>query len=350
MNNNNLGYSDHLAEMLDTAPAVLKNFITDLMVIEGKSSFTAKNYFQDIMWLFRYIIYTKQLEIDFDYEELMSVNPHKDYIAIIEAVNPLIDDSFIRAIRKDDVKDFLMFLRKRNCDVASRNRRLSSIKQFLNYCVEEAKILEINYAANIDIAKQEKKVPKYLSLEECNALLDNVREGKNYERNYCILTLFLNCGLRLSELVNLNISDIRGNTLKIYGKGSKERVLHLNQACMKAIETYLQVRYSNVYLVRDKNALFISSNTGTRLKCRSVEKVVYDALDDAGLGGKGYSPHKLRHTAATLMYQYGGVDVLALKDVLGHDRLDTTRIYTHTNSKQIQEALEKNPLAKKNVD
>ena len=229
-------------------------------------------------------------------------------------------------------------------------RRLSAIRSFFEFCCNDVQIIDSSPCQTITNSKKEKKLPKYLTLEESEKLLASVKEGKNYDRNYCMLTLFLNCGLRLTELVDIDISDIQNNTLRIMGKGAKERILHLNESCMVALENWLQVRLSNKYFVKDKNALFISANEGTRLSRRAVQLVVSETLKAAGLDGKGYSTHKLRHTAATLMYQYGDVDVLTLKEVLGHEELSTTQIYTHIDNKQVREALEKNPLAHKNVD
>lgn len=341
--------SEHFQLLLESAPKILSDFVKHMVAIKGKSEATAIEYFRDVVWLFRHIIYVKGIEFE-NHIDIMSENSHKDYIDLLNAISPIVDTAFVNAITKDDIVNYLMFMAKNKVSARSRNRRLSSIKEFFNFCEREAKIIDFNPAVNIGYAKIEKKLPKYLTLEESNRLLDNIPEGKNYERNYCIITLFLNCGLRLSELENINIKDIKDDTLRIMGKGSKERILHLNEACMKAVETYMQVRFSNVYNVKDKNALFITSTTGQRLKKRRIALIVDEALKSAGLDGKGYTTHKLRHTAATLMYQYGNVDVLTLKDILGHENLDTTQIYTHTNSKQMQEAINKNPLAKKNVD
>lgn len=189
--------------------------------------------------------------------------------------------------------------------------------------------------------KQKNPSPKYLSLEESVNLLQSV-DGPNRQRDYCILTLFLNCGLRLSELCGINFSDIRDeNTLKITGKGNKERIVYLNDACVEALNEYLKVRPHDG--VKDKNALFISRN-GNRISGKTVQHMVYTNLEKAGLSGRGLSVHKLRHTAATLMYQYGHVDIRVLKDVLGHENLNTTEIYTHLSGQELKNASESNPL------
>ena len=191
--------------------------------------------------------------------------------------------------------------------------------------------------------KEKKSLPKYLTLEQSIELLNAV-DGKQKERDYCILTLFLNCGMRLSELVGLNVTDIRPDaTARILGKGNKERIIYLNQACVGAIEDYLRVR--PVDNVKDRNALFIS-NQLKRMSPKTVQALVYKYLEKIGLDSQGYSCHKLRHTAATLMYQHGNVDIRVLKEILGHENLGTTEIYTHLNTQQMENAANSTPLSK----
>ena len=190
--------------------------------------------------------------------------------------------------------------------------------------------------------KKKSSLPKFLTLEQSIELLKNV-DGPYKERDYCILTFFLNCGMRLSELVGININDIRSNnTLKVTGKGNKERIVYLNKACINALEKYLKVRPNSGLI--DRNALFISKRK-KRISPKTVQFIVYKYLSNIGLDGQGYSVHKLRHTAATLMYQYGNVDIRILKDILGHANLGTTEIYTHLSSKQIENAVSSNPLS-----
>ena len=201
----------------------------------------------------------------------------------------------------------------------------------------------LEFSKDLETPKTKKSLPKYLTLEQSLELLNAV-EGDNYYRDYCILTLFLNCGLRLSELVGLNFSDIRtDNTMRVLGKGNKERIIYLNDACINAINAYKEVR--PVDGVKDKNALFISRNHN-RMSPKTVQAMVYKYLEKIGLNAQGYSCHKLRHTAATLMYQTGDVDIRVLKDILGHENLGTTEIYTHLSSKQLKQAAESNPLGK----
>lgn len=340
------------SEQLDLAPIILKKYIVDIIVVEGKAIDTAYDYFGNIMGFFRYIIVLKGIKIDYKGDLLnLSRNSHntKEYNDIISAVAKVVDNGFIRSITKDDVKQYVLYMAGKNISPVSRNCKLSALRGFFEFCCSEAQIMDSSPCQSISNAKKEKKLPKYLTLDESKMLLENVKKDDNYARNFCIITLFLNCGLRLNELVNINISDIKDNALRIMGKGSKERVLHLNGACVSALDNWLKERLSDKYFIRDKNALFISSKAstrGSRISRRTVQAIVTDSLQRAGLGGKGYSTHKLRHTAATLMYQYGDVDVLTLKEVLGHEELNTTQIYTHINNKQVKDALEHNPLTK----
>ena len=233
---------------------------------------------------------------------------------------------------------------------STRQRKSSSLKSFFGYLSVHEGLLESNPTENLTPPKKAKKLPRFLSLEQSIELLNAV-DGPDKARDYCILTLFLNCGMRLSELVSINLSDVihNNNTLRIVGKGNKERMVYLNDACLTAIEAYIRVRPKDD--VRDRNALFLS-NRGTRISPKTVQAMVNKYLAKIGLGGAGYSVHKLRHTAATLMYRHGHVDIRVLQDILGHENLGTTEIYTHTSSTQMEEAVNANPLsqvkAKKN--
>ena len=229
---------------------------------------------------------------------------------------------------------------KRN-GTSVRARKVVAIRQFYKYLYNHSHIAT-NPMESLEAPKQKKSLPKYLTLDQSEQLLSSV-SGKNRERDYAIITLFLNCGMRLSELVAINIGDVRDDgSLVITGKGNKERTVYLNKACSNAIYRYMAVRPKDG--VKDRKALFLS-NRLTRISNRSVQEIVYKFLEKSGLGDRGLSVHKLRHTAATLMYQYGDVDVLVLKDVLGHENLDTTAIYTHTVARQVKEAINKNPLS-----
>ena len=217
------------------------------------------------------------------------------------------------------------------------------LKLVFSYLTNKKHILETNPLDELETPKQKKSLPKYLTLEQSFELLEAV-DGKNKERDYCIITLFLNCGLRLSELVSLNVTDIRNdNTAKVTGKGNKERIIYLNDACISAINDYLKVRPNDG--LKDRNALFISSHL-KRMSPYTVQKLVYKYLEKIGLDSQGYSCHKLRHTAATLMYQHGNVDIRVLKEILGHENLGTTEIYTHLSSEQMKKAAKSTPLSK----
>jgi len=262
-----------------------------------------------------------------------------------------VDANFVAKVTTEQIYDFLTYINfDRANKPATRARKLSAIKTFYKYLTNVLRIIDENPAANIDAPNVKTSLPKFLTLDESINLLDTVagdEESKTKERDYAIVTLFLNCGMRLSELVGLNLNDIDPHltTVRVLGKGSKERMLYLNDACREALKRYLAVRNSKEG-IKDKNALFLSGR-GKRISNKTVQWLIYKYLDKAGLGYKHLSTHKLRHTAATLMYQSGNVDVRVLKDVLGHEQLNTTQIYTHVSDKQMKEAMNQNPLAKK---
>lgn len=255
----------------------------------------------------------------------------------------LCDEKFFNDITLNDAYMYISYCKndKKNSDT-TRARKVVAIRQFFKYLSDNRRILENNPMKTLDSPRSKKSLPKYLTLEQSRELLKSV-DGKNKERDYAILTLFLNCGLRLSELVALNYNDIRSdNTMTVLGKGNKERVVYLNKACISAVERYMAVRPKDG--VKDKNALFLS-NRLTRISPKTVQHLVNVFIEKSGLGGKGMSVHKLRHTAATLMYRYGNADLLVLKDILGHENLGTTEIYTHIVDEQKKIAIENNPLA-----
>lgn len=256
----------------------------------------------------------------------------------------LCDEHFFKSITLDDAYKYLSYCKnEKNNNPSTRARKVVAIRQFFKYLTDNRRILEYNPMKMLDSPKTKKALPKYLSLEQSINLLESV-DGKNKERDYAILTIFLNCGLRLSELVALNYNDIKSdNSMRVLGKGNKERIIYLNSACVSAINAYMKVR--PVDGVIDKNALFLSSRL-KRISPKTVQYIVKSFLEKSGLGEMGMSVHKLRHTAATLMYQYGDADVLVLKDILGHENLSTTEIYTHIVDDQKRSAIENNPLSK----
>lgn len=318
------------SEYFNMSPPLIKDFLGYMQNVQNKSSKTVDSYFIDLRTFFRYLKKSYGLiSEDVEFEKIT------------------IDDVDINLISKttlSDVYEFLNFtIEDRNNNAATRSRKISSLRGFFGYLTKLG-IIKNNPVKDLEVPKQKKRLPKYLTLEESLELLNTV-DGRYKERDYCILTLFLNCGLRLSELTGLNLSSINksSNTLRVIGKGNKERILYLNDACMSAIENYIKVR--PVDGVTDKNALFISKNY-KRISPRAVENIVYKYLDKIGLKSEGYSVHKLRHTAATLMYQHGNVDVRVIQEVLGHENLGTTQIYTHLSNKQIENASKANPLSK----
>ena len=254
-----------------------------------------------------------------------------------------VDLDILKTVTLNDAYEYMNYLvRDRNNKVAARARKCSSLKGYFKFLSSNRKYLDKNPLEDLEMPKKPKKLPKYLTLEQSMELLNSV-EGDYKERDYAILTLFLNCGLRVSEMAGLNYTDIRtDNTIRVVGKGNKERVIYLNKACLNALNDYMKVR--PVDGVKDKKALFISRNHN-RMSVKTIQAMVYKYLAKIGLDAQGYSCHKLRHTAATLMYQYGDVDVRVLKEVLGHENLGTTEIYTHLSSTQLKSAADNNPLA-----
>ena len=317
--------------MYDDLPNFVKDFLIYMQNIKNRSKSTIREYHYDLRDLFRFLKLYKIDKIKFD-------NINDELIDKTDIVNLNID--FIRKIELTDLYEYLNYLSNMRSDKpATRARKIAAIKSFFNYVTFKQKFLEKNPAVELETPKLGKRLPKYLSLDESVALLHSI-DGKNEKRDTCIITLFLNCGLRLSELVAINFKDIKGDVLNVIGKGDKERSIYLNESCRKALKEYIAVRPKDV---KDHDALFISER-GTRIGRRTVEMMVKKYITLAGLDPKKYSPHKLRHTAATLMHKYGGVDIRSLQQILGHESVSTTEIYTHVDSEQVKEALEKNPL------
>ena len=314
------------------APPVIREFLNYTGNIKGRSDLTVDEYYRDLRTFFRFIIKDRGLI--------------KDDIDIDEIDISCVDLEMIKTITFTEILIFLNYCKdERGNNSSTRARKTSSLKDFFNYLTVKTHKLSYNPTEELEAPKKGKRLPKYLTLEDSLRLLEAV-DGEFKERDYCILIFFLNCGLRLSELVGINLSDINSEyVLNVRGKGDKERTLFLNQACVNALKSYMKVR--PVDGISDKNALFIS-----RKKCRITNKGVYHMvnhyLEKIGLGNQGYSPHKLRHTAATLMYQKGGVDIRTLQAILGHSNLGTTQIYTHIAHEQIEKGLNANPLANLN--
>lgn len=322
---------------IDDAPQIIKEYLFYLQTVKGKSQKTVDEYFIDLRTFFRFIKLHKKLTDETEFDKIMIDD---------------IDLSVVASVTLSDAYEFMNYIqRERGNNNTTRARKCSSLKGFYNYLTIKKHLIENDPLKELETPKKKKSLPKHLTLEQSIELLNAV-EGSYKERDYAIITLFLNCGLRVSEMASLNYSDIRtDNTLRVVGKGNKERIIYLNNSCVTAIKSYMKVR--PVDGVIDKKALFISRNH-RRMSVKTIQAMVYKYLEKIGLDSQGYSCHKLRHTAATLMYQHGGVDIRVLKEVLGHENLGTTEIYTHLSSEQMKKATESNPLsnikAKKNSD
>lgn len=315
-------------EEIKELPESVRDFLHYMNVIKNKSELTVLEYASDLRMFFRFMYVERGLvskDIDFD------------NIAI-----SAIDLDFIKTITISDAYSFLAYCKnERHNDAASRSRKASTLRGFFKYLSVKTKQIDENPMEELESPKTKKSLPKYLTLDESVDLL-NCIDGKFKERDYCIIVFFLNCGLRLAELVGLNYNDIKSdNSMRVTGKGNKERIIYLNEMCINAYNEYMKVRPNDG--VKDKYALFLSARK-SRISPKTVQYIVKTFLDKAGLGGKGLSTHKLRHTAATLMYQQGNVDILLIKELLGHENLATTEIYTHIVDSQLKDAVSSNPL------
>lgn len=324
----------NLSNIFDPSlPRRLNEFLNYLDTIKGKSQNTISGYKCDLSMLFKFLkLYKGYVKQDIDFEEIEI----KD-----------INDEIIKEITLSDLYAFISFTESyRNNGNSARARKIAALRSFFRYLHSKAKIIDENPAIELESPKSNKRNPIYLTLDESKVLLSSI-EGENKERDYCIITLFLNCGLRLSELCSINISKIKEDTLTIIGKGNKERTIYLNEACLRALHSYLPLRLSknNKLEDKDKDALFVSRNN-KRINKRTVELLVKKYISLAGLSQEKYSPHKLRHTAATLMYKYGNVDIRSLQKILGHENLSTTQIYTHVDDEILRQAVNSNPLSK----
>lgn len=316
-------------------PDFLNSFLDYSITILNKSPNSIKEYNYDLAMFLKYMM------IHFNLTK-------EDDLKNIDIVDFSIDT--LKRITIQDIHSFISYLAiDLRAKPATRARKISTIRIFFKYLTQKEKILEINPAQDLETPKSEKRMPKYLSLEDSYKLLDVAgnEDNRNHERDYAITTLFLNCGLRLSELIGINIKDIDFSECKmtVIGKGNKERTIYLNKACMKSLSEYLTIRKAKTNVkFNDKDALFLSERN-ERISKRTVQYVVEKELRAAGLDTNKYSTHKLRHTAATLMYQYGNVDIRALQELLGHESIATTQIYTHVNNEQVRNAVESNPLS-----
>lgn len=326
-------------------PEFLNDFLAYSSTILNKSENTIKEYNYDLAHFFKYILFKYKLT---DVKD-------EEFIKQIKINN--FDMETLSKITLPDIHAFLAYLKTcYNSKPATLARKTAAIRIFFNYMCNKTKRLSKNPAQDLESPKIGKRLPKYLTLEQSKKLLETVGTFENSTghgnhdnsvRNFAMVTILLNCGVRLQELVNMNISDIdfENNKLNVIGKGNKERTIYLNKACVKAIKSYLEVRPRDNIKYSSRDALFLSEQK-QRISRRTVQYIVKQELELAGIEkAKTYSVHKLRHTAATLMYKYGNVDIRALQELLGHESISTTEIYTHVDSDQIREAVENNPLA-----
>jgi len=320
------------------SPEIIREFLFYHETIKGHSQLTIDEYFLDLRTFFRFLKIHK---------DIVPRDTHFDEISIMD-----IDLDFVAAVSVSDVYEYLAFLSRdrpkhgnsryteHGLTAASRARKIAVIRSYYKYLTLKANKLSENPVADLDSPKIRKSLPRYLSLDESVRLLDGV-DGAHKERDFCMLTLFLNCGLRISELAGLDLSDLRSDSIRVLGKGNKERVVYLNDACAEAINKYLSVR--KTLAGADVRALFLS-NRRVRVSTSTVHSLVKKHLLAAGLDSTKYSSHKLRHTAATLMLQ-NGVDVRTLQELLGHEHLNTTQIYTHVENSSLRDAAERSPLS-----
>lgn len=316
-------------------PALFHPFGSYKTVVQNRSVNTVSDYLSDLRLFFRYLRMSR--------ENLPAEQFSKIDISCV-------DLAYAGSVKKSEIYEFLNFMTEHGKNHAgARARKLSAIKAFYKYLTVATGQLSENPARDIEGPKIKQALPKFLSYEESLTLLQTVQndtESKTRLRDYTMITLFLNCGMRLSELVGISLSDIDPalQTIRVVGKGNKERILYLNDACRQSLTLYLQQRRGMQSTKEDRKALFLSSR-GQRISPKTVQWVVYKYLNAAGFSNRKLSVHKLRHTAATLMYQSGQVDVRVLKEILGHEQLNTTQIYTHVSSEQLQRAMQANPLA-----
>lgn len=310
-------------------PYFADDFLIYLESILGKSKNTINEYYYDLLMFFRFIKQKKN-----------PVLKKEDFQNI--TVNDFTVDE-LSTIKLSDLYAFLNYMNSERKDqAATRARKVACLRSFFKYVWSKANLIPENPADELESPKITKKLPKYLELDESIALLESI-DGEFKERDFCIITLFLNCGMRLSELVGINVSDIREDTLTVLGKGSKERTIYLNNACLDAINNYLKVR-PNYEEQNGVKPLFLSKRK-KRISPKTVQYTVKKYIKIAELDPTKYSTHKLRHTAATLMYTVGDVDIRSLQEILGHESVATTEIYTHVNNNRLKDAINKNPLA-----
>ena len=314
---------------------ILEQYLRYMQAVQEKSPLTIKEYKYDLILLFRFLKQDRGLvktSEDFKFEDI----PIND-----------IDEKFLNSITSDDLFAFMIFLsRQRNASSATRARKVATMKSFFKYLSQKKRIVKDDPSYDLETPRRAKRLPKYLNLEQSRDLLEAAEKSESTyaSRDYCIVTLFLNCGMRLSELRGINTNDIHGTTLTVIGKGNKERTIYLNDACLEALDDWMNKRATLKIKPEAEKALFVSKR-GTRISDDMIQITIKRLLEEAGIDTRIYSVHKLRPTAATLMYKYGKVDIRNLQMILGHQSVSTTQIYTHVDDEALQRAIESNPLA-----
>lgn len=322
--------------IMSELPIILEDYLNYMETIKGTSPNTVKEYFFDLRMFLRFLkLRYKMVDEDIEFDDIT------------------IEDINIDLIRKTNLQDLHAYIsyvdKSRNNQNLAKSRKVASLRSFYDYLHSKINLLDTNPALQLESPKSNSRHPVYLTLDQCNQLLDSALDNKIEEyskRDYAIITIFLNCGLRLSELSSIDMDKIKDdNTLSVIGKGNKERTIFLNDACVEAIDNYLKIRPKEV---NDEKALFISKRKN-RMSNRAIQHMIDRYLVKIGLDTSVYSTHKLRHTAATLMYQYGNVDIRALQEILGHESVATTQIYTHLDNNRLKDAVKSNPLSTRTI-
>lgn len=316
-------------------PKFLSSYLSYLKSIKGASESTVRAYESDLSLLFKFLrVYYDDYKIDENLKESFDISS-------VEISD--LKKEYLLQIELEDIFEFLNFLQEeRGCNAKTRSRKIASIKGFLAYSYKITKTIPNDIGQDLENPKLEERLPVYLTEEECRTLLNSV-ESRNWIRDWCILTMFLNTGMRLSELCSLNISNLNENTITVIGKGNKERIVYFNKSVMEAIDKYKKLRLSSELIVKPghEDALFLSERK-QRISKRTVEHLVTNALSNSKFN-KHYTTHKLRHTSATLMLK-AGVDIRTIQATLGHKSISTTQVYTHVDNKELEKAVELNPL------
>lgn len=314
-------------EHINSAPDIIKEFLIYTRTIQGKSAKTSSEYYFDLRLLMRFIKMHRGLV------------PHDTDFEAIDISD--VDVDFVRKITLLELYEFLNYLStERGDSPRTRARKISAMRSYFKYLCGKMKYIENDPTEQLETPRIKKSLPRYLTLDECMTVLRHL-DKPGSERDFAIFTLFLNCGMRLSELASINVADINGDTVRILGKGNKERTIYLNDACISAVSSYLAVRPS---VGKNESALFLN-HFNKRLGVKGIQWMVEKRFAECGLSGKKLSVHKLRHTAATLMYKYGNVDLRSLQEILGHEQLSTTQIYTHVDDDKLRSAVSSNPLS-----